>query len=975
MPMAGDMLKEFLIGLTFQVNRGMQQRALRAIQELSDEQKRAVDKDKSNTRDHETEGRRRAEDAERVARRISDSMRTHLSAIQNHASNTLANVARFVTGFGAAFFGVRAVKGMLQDLKSMEEFSMRTGASVKETQALIGAFRQRGSTKEEAVASIEALSLALRENRGNVRAMQAMGVTEAKDTAVQIQQIARALQGVHTQFGMDTAIKRGSQLGLSPEAVRVMVDPEFNAAIERVKNFQNQLGIQTDINAKLGRGILKEWDAIWTKFNLVHDKALQSLLTTVGPAIRDVLTNINKLLGSNATALARWIDELATSLGQWTHEKGKALVEWLDAMVDPNNGAKRKEWNDFFRGLGDSIDSVGKSLVSIDRTITEALNPTGEWKKLFDDIKATIETTKQEIQGVIDLFNVVERLRTGARDALINAEIGPEQPKGPAAPRVEQYGPPIPADLASPEKGILGRAWDRITGGGPRVEQNRSAEKFELSVEKFGKSVEKDERNKEEGKGFFGNAWSKFTSLLNPGGGAGGGGIPGGFIGAGATSGTGGVAGGMGGIGPAGRGGAGMPSGPGGGFRAAATTEQGRANVSSWLSFLQRSQEQGGLGMPADKAKAMVAMLQGEGGANMNPNQQGWDVNGPSGGVAQWHDVAGKPGGRLSALKAFAAQQGKPWTSTEVQQAFFRQEMLGSHRGAFDAIMGAPDASGALREGINRFENPADKAGAFATRSKFLAGLMAGGDNVTGPDVARGVGPTVEAGQAKMVQENQLEAGKIRNKAITDQLRGVLEEAGQATGLRAVVESGGQDPHGRRTGSHRHDIQPGTIGSADLDLVDIKTGRKLVGEDAQDRARMAAYVREAAKRGATGFGYGPEYMGPTRIHVGGGNTPEDTRLTTWGSGKDWLREAAEAGASASKVRANVENMTGQGQVAGGAPASSGPVSNDNSRSINQTNSFNTSIKTDDAERASSMYRRNNEQLASMATRQLRTTMR
>ena len=91
----------------------------------------------------------------------------------------------------------------------------------------------------------------------------------------------------------------------------------------------------------------------------------------------------------------------------------------------------------------------------------------------------------------------------------------------------------------------------------------------------------------------------------------------------------------------------------------------------------------------------------------MDPTINHWDVNGPSIGTAQWHDVQGK-GGRASNLKAFAAKLGKDWQDVGVQQAIsgnMRHRLL--TRAAWNAVMAAPDGPSALRAGVQKFEVPA----------------------------------------------------------------------------------------------------------------------------------------------------------------------------------------------------------------------------------------------------------------------------
>ena len=82
----------------------------------------------------------------------------------------------------------------------------------------------------------------------------------------------------------------------------------------------------------------------------------------------------------------------------------------------------------------------------------------------------------------------------------------------------------------------------------------------------------------------------------------------------------------------------------------------------------------------------------------------------------------------------------------------------------------------------------------------------------------------------------------------------------------------------RRTGSNRHD------GGAAADLELIASGRTLDFTVRDDLAAICRFVAAAAAQGAIGIGAGVDYMGPTRLHVGFGNGPQDTTKVVWGAG-------------------------------------------------------------------------------------------
>jgi hypothetical protein len=147
-------------------------------------------------------------------------------------------------------------------------------------------------------------------------------------------------------------------------------------------------------------------------------------------------------------------------------------------------------------------------------------------------------------------------------------------------------------------------------------------------------------------------------------------------------------------------------------------------------------------------------------------------------------------------------------------------------------------------------------------------------------------------------------ANVIRNRAITTELRELLDGAAEATRLeRVVIVSGGQTSNHARhlkgvvggwTGSRRHDNGR----AADIELV--RDGDTLTFTDT-DGSQVAEFVTASAARGATGIGAGVHYMGRRRIHVGFGKSPTDLQELVWGAAgasanaPAWLRAAAREG--------------------------------------------------------------------------------
>lgn len=161
----------------------------------------------------------------------------------------------------------------------------------------------------------------------------------------------------------------------------------------------------------------------------------------------------------------------------------------------------------------------------------------------------------------------------------------------------------------------------------------------------------------------------------------------------------------------------------------------------------------------------------------------------------------------------------------------------------------------------------------------------------------------------------QMQSGATRDMPITPELNAILAQASALTGLVPRVTSGGQPTSGpNRVGSHRHDIAPGSLGAADLNLFDPTLGRMLDMTDPADQLRMFEFMKLSVAGGATGVGAGVGYMGRHTMHIGGGSP------AFWGqkghSAPPWVRDAWTKGMA---MQANPFMMPQVGDAIQGAP--------------------------------------------------------
>ncbi|GJD63750.1 hypothetical protein [Methylobacterium frigidaeris] len=230
---------------------------------------------------------------------------------------------------------------------------------------------------------------------------------------------------------------------------------------------------------------------------------------------------------------------------------------------------------------------------------------------------------------------------------------------------------------------------------------------------------------------------------------------------------------------------------------------------------------------------------------------------------------------------------------------------------------------GARNNGIGNWAGIGGRAGVKASTGPQTAGDVPG---------ANGVGAV-----------EQRQHGATRSQPITTELRRQLAAAAVASGVNAEIFSGGQDSSGpNRVGSHRHDNGR----SADLKLYQVGPDGKrryLRHDNDADRAVMERFLRESVKEGANGIGAGPGYMGPDRMHVGGGSE------AAWGAGgstanaPDWVSRALREGLAARKKktaewwRGSPNAMASVTQSRDAQAAQAARISNDNRSSSSVRN--------------------------------------
>lgn len=161
-------------------------------------------------------------------------------------------------------------------------------------------------------------------------------------------------------------------------------------------------------------------------------------------------------------------------------------------------------------------------------------------------------------------------------------------------------------------------------------------------------------------------------------------------------------------------------------------------------------------GVKPEVAAGAVGSMMGESGTHLNPSVYGYDVNGPSGGFAQWHDVDGK-GGRFSSLlnyagmsKDQAVQGGKLTIPFETQAKFLGHELDTTHKGVLDSLLKGNTVADGNRIWTKDFEVPAHANAQVSARQhhgdNFWSYWQKNGDALAAQGTPSGASRNIDAG-------------------------------------------------------------------------------------------------------------------------------------------------------------------------------------------------------------------------------------
>jgi hypothetical protein len=945
MALAGDTLKEFIVGLTWGLDQGAHTTLMKMLAQVESAGKKVSDEDQKHTQQLKQNWVVRSQEVDSASRKIAHSIDQYVVA-------SFRRMAVAATAAFAAVAGTQAIKAAIDSLDDLNTKAREANTSM-EALANLGAAGKLLGAGNSIAASAGAISQAIKEQRGVLQQLEVIGVTETKDAdkrAIQISQALRRIVAEH-QGNEDVARLIATRIGLSQQQTTEYLRDNFAIAVERARELRAAWGGA----AEKADAAVQAYKTQTQELSVHIDEFRNKLAGAAATAFTPFLTALNDALLKNAPQIAGGLDQISAAIGKWSAEKGKEFGDWID---DTKRGAI--DLKNAVLEIADAIKKVSELLPTV--------NLPG---KTHADIREKSEGTLESAFGFMDP-------NFSGAGKFLDSLFGTKHQMGPPIPKdLKDHTPPTPAPAPAPAPeppkpwllpsqssyGGEGQTPARRSGGLGRFgiadfgrpdpterqasisadeieaakKQDGAAIKQEKAAETFAKAVEDDRKARQEGGGGGGGGIAGMARRgldwlkgLLPGGG--GDGMPGGWIDKGGFEGN--AAGGGGGAASGGGGGGGAA---GGGGKPASGPLRARQAEAMRVAMDQLRKE----GVPDANLKQAAAHLVGQATVESGINPQATHDPDPSG-KPTGYGIYGARLPRRDAMLAWLKANNYAQDSLEGQMRYMAHEAMSGKYPKTKQILMSGDAGGAdtVRTLMNEFEGPRDRnqdrSGAVRQALESL-NAPSGGD-VTSTRGSRADQTVIKTGSGARVTVGSQYAENFKGFLKDYEAAGGKIDPGHTFGY------ANRNIAGTNTKSY-HGVDGGR--AIDINM----SGRNVISSGLPGGI---AQEEELARK--WGLRPGSSFRNPDRGHF----EVHDAEAAR----QALIRNASRLGSSGT-----------EGGVGAGTPLSSGPVANDNSRTISQVNNFNTKVHASDPKAAASVFKRSNEQLSGMATAQLKSNMR
>jgi hypothetical protein len=225
----------------------------------------------------------------------------------------VSGATKLVAGLAGSLAGlVAATTAAAAGMERLYFAANRTQASVAGIRSLQYAVANLGGSADEALSSIEGIARFIRTNPGGEGFLGALGVG-TRDGNGQLRDTAAILQDLGKQFAQMPyyqAAKRASLLGIDEKTLQALISGVGQFSDE-YKKMASDVGFNADNAAKASHDFMVQVRGLWGELGILSDKFFSTFAETLTPVIEQA----RKKIEANAGLIGDWINRIVNVLG------------------------------------------------------------------------------------------------------------------------------------------------------------------------------------------------------------------------------------------------------------------------------------------------------------------------------------------------------------------------------------------------------------------------------------------------------------------------------------------------------------------------------------------------------------------------------------------------------------------------------------------------------------------------------------
>lgn len=307
----------------------------------------------------------------------------------------IQNATRAVQAFGAAFASYKVAQELDKVSAGFERLhymAKRLNTTVGSIKSISYAVEQLGGSSESAQSSIEKLGKQLRENpTGIANFLQHIGVgtkdangkmREGRDLIIDIGKRLGELYKTNPRV----ALGQAEILGIDEQTFQAIINPDFGTKLREQESIFKRMGIDPEKMGEQSAKIEQAFRRIGLQFEAIGIKVAQIF----GPIVEDALNKFSAWFDNNSESVAASLQKLGDLFLMIAKSAWKFIEPWA---TDDEAFKKLERWiSNLSGGLRDILDKMLK-IINAGSSLAEFFGITGAHAATFDgtEVKSSMD--------------------------------------------------------------------------------------------------------------------------------------------------------------------------------------------------------------------------------------------------------------------------------------------------------------------------------------------------------------------------------------------------------------------------------------------------------------------------------------------------------------------------------------------------------------------------------------------------------